>query len=106
MLYVRLGSCGALIDVPVGSVAIPKACVAVNRNVDFDFVHQESGDDGKPAYRISKPVYIYTILSPFFLDTSERKRVFFSYRGLCFLFILGLGGRAPQQEGKVISCQV
>ncbi|KXN85898.1 hypothetical protein AN958_10740 [Leucoagaricus sp. SymC.cos] len=55
MVIIRLGSCGALINVPVGSVVVPKACVAVNRNVDYDFARPENNCSGKPAYRISKP---------------------------------------------------
>lgn len=44
-----------MIDVPVGSVVVPKACISVNRNLDFDFVHP--GNQGsEPPYRISKPV--------------------------------------------------
>ncbi|EAU87144.2 uridine phosphorylase [Coprinopsis cinerea okayama7 len=54
MVIIRLGSCGGLVDIPVGSVVVPKASVAINRNVDFDFVHPE--DNREPAYRISKPV--------------------------------------------------
>ncbi|KAF4566165.1 hypothetical protein EYR40_002021 [Pleurotus pulmonarius] len=54
MAVIRLGSCGALINVPVGSVVVPKASVAVSRNVDFNFSDPESCTD--PAYRISKPV--------------------------------------------------
>jgi len=54
MLVIRLGSCGGLVDVPVGSVVVPKACVAVSRNVDFDFLNPERCD--QPAYRISKAV--------------------------------------------------
>ena len=50
----RLGSCGALIDVPVGTVVIPKASVSITRNVDFDFVNPENCVEH--AYRISKPV--------------------------------------------------
>lgn len=41
-------------DIPVGSVVVPKASVAITRNVDFDFVHPEQCQE--PAYRISKPV--------------------------------------------------
>ncbi|KAG7095308.1 hypothetical protein E1B28_006074 [Marasmius oreades] len=55
MLIIRLGSCGCLIDAPVGTVVVPKACVAVTRNVDFDFVNPDTCVD--PPYRISKPVY-------------------------------------------------
>ncbi|KAG6853837.1 hypothetical protein C0991_000951 [Blastosporella zonata] len=55
MAVVRLGSCGALVDVPVGTVVVPKASVFVNRNVDFDFFNVE-GDRVEPPYRISKPV--------------------------------------------------
>jgi len=52
---VRLGSCGALIDVPVGTVVVPKASVTIRRNVDFDFVNPENCEES--AYHISKPVY-------------------------------------------------
>ncbi|KAF5371399.1 hypothetical protein D9615_009678 [Tricholomella constricta] len=54
MSIVRLGSCGGLVDVPVGTVVVPKASVAVSRNVDFDFLDPENCDE--PPYRISKPV--------------------------------------------------
>ncbi|CAA7262381.1 unnamed protein product [Cyclocybe aegerita] len=54
LAIIRLGSCGALVDVPVSTVVVPKACVAVSRNVDFDFVNPQSSSE--PAYRISKPV--------------------------------------------------
>ncbi|KAF9457116.1 nucleoside phosphorylase domain-containing protein [Collybia nuda] len=54
MLIVRLGSCGALVDVPVGSVVVPKASVAISRNVDYDFHNTAVNRD--PPYRISKPV--------------------------------------------------
>ncbi|KAI0770893.1 purine and uridine phosphorylase [Trametes elegans] len=54
MVVVRLGSCGGLIDVPVGSVVVPKGSIAVTRNYDFDFVNGQS--DAQP-YRTSKPVF-------------------------------------------------
>ncbi|KAF7304386.1 Uridine phosphorylase [Mycena chlorophos] len=54
MLIVRLGSCGGLIDVPVGSVVVPNASVAVERNVDYDFVASESTE---LPYRVSKPAF-------------------------------------------------
>ncbi|KAJ7595323.1 nucleoside phosphorylase domain-containing protein [Mycena floridula] len=54
MLIIRLGSCGGLKDTPVGTVVCPRACVAVSRNVDFDFL--EPSESQEPAYRISKPV--------------------------------------------------
>lgn len=41
-------------DVPVGSVVVPKASVAVSRNVDYDFRNPAENRD--PPYRISKPV--------------------------------------------------
>ncbi|KAF9526790.1 nucleoside phosphorylase domain-containing protein [Crepidotus variabilis] len=53
MVIVRLGSCGALENVPVGTVVVPESCVQISRNVDFDFLHPESNDSG-PPYRISK----------------------------------------------------
>lgn len=49
----RLGSCGCLLDVPVGTVVVPRASVAVSRNYDFDFI---AGVGDGPPYRISKPV--------------------------------------------------
>ncbi|KAF9269740.1 purine and uridine phosphorylase [Marasmius fiardii PR-910] len=55
MLIIRLGSCGCLIDAPVGTVVVPKACVAVTRNMDFDFINPDRCEE--PPYRISKPVY-------------------------------------------------
>ncbi|KAJ3482536.1 hypothetical protein NLJ89_g12135 [Agrocybe chaxingu] len=56
LAIIRLGSCGALVDVPVSTVVVPKACVAVSRNVDFDFVNPPSCQCTEPAYWISKPV--------------------------------------------------
>lgn len=49
----RIGSCGALADVPVGSVAIPRACVAVMRDFNFEF---EEGKEGDSPYLISREV--------------------------------------------------
>jgi len=53
MVVVRLGSCGALVDVPVATVVVPKASIAVTRNYDFDFTAESSNE---VPYRISKPV--------------------------------------------------
>ncbi|KAF8603207.1 purine and uridine phosphorylase [Ceratobasidium sp. AG-I] len=51
------GSCGALTDVPVGSLVVPDACVAVTRNWDFDFsAPQGDASNDEDAYVISKPV--------------------------------------------------
>lgn len=49
----RLGSCGCLTDLPVGSVVVPRASVAITRNYDFDFL---TGKSTESPYRISKPV--------------------------------------------------
>ncbi|PPQ71215.1 hypothetical protein CVT24_009996 [Panaeolus cyanescens] len=54
MAIIRLGSCGALVDIPVGSIVVPNTSVQITRNVDFDFAHPDQG--GEPAYHISKPV--------------------------------------------------
>ncbi|KAF8629795.1 hypothetical protein AX17_005574 [Amanita inopinata Kibby_2008] len=54
MVIIRFGSCGALIDVPVGAVVVPRASVAVTRNVDYDFINSAGSD--RPPYMISKPV--------------------------------------------------
>ena len=49
----RLGSCGALVDIPPGSLVVPKACVGINRNWDYDFVN---GDPTQQPYSITKQV--------------------------------------------------
>lgn len=54
MVVVRLGSCGGLVDVKVGSVVVPRASIAVNRNYDFDF---QTGQSTEPPYRYSQPVH-------------------------------------------------
>ncbi|KAF7303604.1 Uridine phosphorylase [Mycena indigotica] len=53
MLIIRLGSCGGLIDVPVGSVVVPKQSIAVERNLDFNFFEPEGS--AEEPYRFSKP---------------------------------------------------
>ncbi|PIL30009.1 hypothetical protein GSI_07920 [Ganoderma sinense ZZ0214-1] len=59
MLVVRLGSCGSLIDVPVGSVVAPKGSICVTRNYDYDFV---TGSSQEEPYRLSKPVMADPVL--------------------------------------------
>ncbi|KAF8823244.1 purine and uridine phosphorylase [Lentinula edodes] len=59
MVIIRLGSCGSLThtSAPVGTVVVPKACVGITRNVDFDFGRPEDEQmNEERAYRISKPV--------------------------------------------------
>ncbi|GJJ08961.1 hypothetical protein Clacol_003181 [Clathrus columnatus] len=56
MIVVRLGSCGGLREsLPVGSIVVPKASIAVNRNYDFHFSVSTNTSD-EDAYYISKPV--------------------------------------------------
>jgi uridine phosphorylase len=50
------GSCGALTDVPVGSLVIPDACIAITRNWDFEFGEDGDPEKDKAAYIVSKPV--------------------------------------------------
>ncbi|KAJ7240392.1 uridine phosphorylase, partial [Mycena haematopus] len=76
MLIVRLGSCGSLIDVPVGSVVVPKSSVAVERNLDFAFVSPE--ECAERPYRISKSA------SHFLVDSSGFLLIYAFV--LCFLF--------------------
>ncbi|KIJ33033.1 hypothetical protein M422DRAFT_52594 [Sphaerobolus stellatus SS14] len=55
MVVVRLGSCGGLLStLPVGSIVVPKASVAVSRNYDFDFTNSDT--QSEEPYHISKPV--------------------------------------------------
>ncbi|KAG1741620.1 purine and uridine phosphorylase [Suillus lakei] len=60
MLVIRLGSCGCLTDLPVGSLVLPASSIACTRNVDFDFA---SCDPWEVPYKLSKPVRI--IIAPF-----------------------------------------
>jgi len=71
MIVVRLGSCGALIDVPVGTVVVPKSSIAVTRNYDFDFI---SGASQEPPYRISRPVNADSVLHASLADALRRTR--------------------------------
>ena len=50
----RLGSCGCLTDLPVGTMVVPKGSVSVTRNYDYDFSTGIS--ESELPYRISKPV--------------------------------------------------
>ncbi|KAK2462652.1 hypothetical protein APHAL10511_005385 [Amanita phalloides] len=54
MIVIRFGSCGTFIDLSVGAIVVPKASVAITRNVDYDFANAEG--PGKQPYIISKPV--------------------------------------------------
>ncbi|CAG8609584.1 3226_t:CDS:2 [Acaulospora colombiana] len=60
MVVIRFGSCGGLVsDLPVGSLTVPKAAVAITRNYDYDFLGKEASEDSREfldAYRISKPL--------------------------------------------------
>lgn len=76
MVSVRLGSCGALIDVGVGTVIIPKSSIAVNRNYDFDFV--SGSTQGEQPYRTSKPVR-----SLFHLLSNKRQHSLNHFQGGC-----------------------
>jgi len=55
MYMIRFGSCGCLTDLPIGSIVVPQASVAVTRNFDFDFASTPSVEASLGAYRISKP---------------------------------------------------
>jgi uridine phosphorylase len=56
-IYCSFGSCGGLIDdLPVGSLVVPKASVAVTRNLDFDFLEPPTETSHLDAYHVSRPV--------------------------------------------------
>lgn len=71
MLVIRLGSCGCLTDLPVGSLVLPISSIACTRNVDFDFA---SGDPWDVPYRLSKPVSADPDLHRALRDTLEMTR--------------------------------
>ncbi|KAG8987040.1 hypothetical protein FRB90_003627 [Tulasnella sp. 427] len=61
MAIIRLGSCGSLVpDLPVGSLSLPRACVGITRNYDYDFAATSSDASSyqspNPPYRISRIV--------------------------------------------------
>ncbi|KAJ3851199.1 nucleoside phosphorylase domain-containing protein [Lentinula lateritia] len=93
MVIIRLGSCGSLThtSAPVGTVVVPKACVGITRNVDFDFGRPEDEQmNEERAYRISRPVSddpqlhqivtMILLLSPFQMLNGMR-RFFYSSQG-------------------------
>jgi len=57
MYIIRFGSCGGLAEIPVGTIVVPEASVAITRNYDHDFLSSLRPGEGftKDAYRISKP---------------------------------------------------
>ncbi|TFY69660.1 hypothetical protein EVJ58_g312 [Rhodofomes roseus] len=71
MVVIRLGSCGGLIDVPVGTIVVPKASIAITRNYDFEFI---DGGSSEPPYRISKPVDADPQLHRTLSDALQRTR--------------------------------
>ena len=54
LIYTKARLMWPLIDIPVGSVVVLKASVAISRNVDFDFVNPENCTES--AYYVSKLV--------------------------------------------------
>lgn len=54
----RLGSCGGLSKVPVGSLVVPTSSVAVRRNYDYDFTGESETPSEDSPYLVSKPVSI------------------------------------------------
>ncbi|KAK7688313.1 hypothetical protein QCA50_008684 [Cerrena zonata] len=56
LVVVRLGSCGALVDVKVGTVVVPSGSIAINRNYDYDFVN--GGPENERPYRFSRRVSV------------------------------------------------
>ncbi|CAL1697176.1 unnamed protein product [Somion occarium] len=56
LVVVRLGSCGALINVKVGTVVVPSGSIAVNRNYDYDFVNGSLPNE--QPYRFSRRVNV------------------------------------------------
>ncbi|KAJ3845416.1 nucleoside phosphorylase domain-containing protein [Lentinula raphanica] len=77
MVVVRLGSCGSLNHTfaPVGTVVVPKACVSITRNVDFDFGSlEDEATKGERAYRISKPVPDNSELHKLVVSSLENAR--------------------------------
>ncbi|KAL6305742.1 purine and uridine phosphorylase [Sparassis latifolia] len=71
MLVVRFGSCGAVIDVPVGTVVVPKSSICVTRNYDFPFA---SGSSQEYPYKISRPIAADSELHAALQDALNKHR--------------------------------
>jgi len=71
MAVIRLGSCGCLTDLPVGSLVLPTASVAVTRNFNYDFVE---GDPWEVPYHVSRPVQADPLLHQTLNDALARTR--------------------------------
>ncbi|PVF96856.1 purine and uridine phosphorylase [Serendipita vermifera] len=73
MVVIRFGSCGGLVsDLPVGSLTVPKAAIAVTRNYDYDFLQEGATEDSREflnAYRISKPTPADPVLHDLLIST-------------------------------------
>ncbi|KAI0075689.1 purine and uridine phosphorylase [Panus rudis PR-1116 ss-1] len=72
LVVVRLGSCGALVDVKVGTIVIPSGSIAVNRNYDYDFLN--GGAAGEEPYRFSKRVNVDQELQSKIVSALEQTR--------------------------------
>ncbi|KAJ3866383.1 nucleoside phosphorylase domain-containing protein [Lentinula novae-zelandiae] len=88
MVIIRLGSCGSLThtSAPVGTVVVPKACVGITRNVDFDFGKPEDDETSEEkAYRISKPIsddpQLHRIVIMIFIAQNHHLCSFYSSQG-------------------------
>lgn len=53
---------------PVGTIVVPKASIAITRNYDFDFI---KGDSSELPYRISKPVSFLGLPGNLVLTTTQ-----------------------------------
>ncbi|KAL6305736.1 purine and uridine phosphorylase [Sparassis latifolia] len=71
MLVVRFGSCGAVIDVPVGTVVVPKSSICVTRNYDFPFA---GGSSQEYPYKISRPIAADSELHAALHDALNKQR--------------------------------
>jgi uridine phosphorylase len=70
MAMIRFGSCGGLIDdLPVGSLVVPQASVAITRNLDFNFLEPATPTSHIEAYHVSKPVAADENLHKLLLET-------------------------------------
>ncbi|KIK63972.1 hypothetical protein GYMLUDRAFT_40186 [Collybiopsis luxurians FD-317 M1] len=76
LVVIRLGSCGSLnhTAAPVGTVVVPKACVAITRNLDFDYGETEDRQQDEKAYFISKPVLDDPVLHQIVVKALEGAR--------------------------------
>jgi len=74
MVIIRLGSCGGLAHLSVGSIAVPRASSSITRNYDYNFRNASNSADANQAYHVYRPITADEPLHAQLVSTLERQR--------------------------------